>query len=68
MSFIHQDYMESSLNRWKQQNCSVTRECCRELLIGLKKQHRDQALTRLRGPDGCKVSSLEVKEYCYSAV
>ena len=61
MSIIHQDYMERSLNRWKQQNGGVTRECCRNLLIELKKQHLDQALTRLRGPDGCKVTILEIK-------
>lgn len=59
--------MEGSLNRWRQQNISVTRECCRKLLIGLKKQHLDQALTRLRGPDGCKVSVSEIEE-CYSAI
>lgn len=59
--------MESSLNRWKQQNGSVTWECCRKLLTELKKQHLDQALTRLRGPDGCKVTFLEIKE-CYTAI
>lgn len=59
--------MECSLNRWIQQNSSVTRESCRKLLTGLKKQHLDQALTRLRGPDGLKVSFLEIKE-CYSAI
>lgn len=67
MNFIHQDDIESSLNRWKQQNVTVTREYCRKLLIELKKQHLDQALTRLRGPDGCKVTFLEIKE-CYTAI
>lgn len=59
--------MESSLNRWKQQNSTATRESCRKLLIGLKRQHLDQVLTRLRGADGFKLSFLEVKD-CYTAI
>ena len=59
--------MECSLNGWIQQNNSVTRKSCRRLLIELKKQHLDQALSRLRGPDGFNVSFLEIKE-CYSAI
>ena len=59
--------MECSLNRWIQQNNSVTGESCRKLLIELKKQHLDQALGRLRGPEWFKVSFLEIKE-CYSAI
>ena len=45
----------------------MTRERCRKLLTGLKRQHLDQVLTRLRGPDRLKISFLEIKE-CYSAI
>lgn len=59
--------MECSLNRWIEKNSSVTRENCRKLLTGLKRQHLDQLLTQLRGPDGLKISFLEIKK-CYSAI
>ena len=59
--------MECKLHGYKQHNSSVTREGCRKLLIELKAKHIDRTITRLRGPDGFKVSFTEIKD-CHAAI
>ena len=59
--------MECRLNRWQQENDSLSKESCRKLLIELKQQHLHPVLTRLRGRDGFQVSFVEIKE-SYAAI
>ena len=54
--------MERSLKRWQQENSGLTKESCRNLLIGLKQQHLDPILTRLRGRDAVQLSFSDIKE------
>lgn len=60
-------YMENGLNSWQERNTQLTKETCKQLLIGLKHQHLDPVLIQLRGKDGAKVSFAEVMA-CYSAI
>lgn len=59
--------MESGLNSWQDENTRLTRECCHQLLVGLKQQHLDPVLLQLRGKDGAKVSFAEIMA-CYTSI
>ena len=57
-----QDFIESSLNHWQQENRNLTKESCCKLLVELKRRHLEPVLTRLRGRDGVHVLFSEIKE------
>lgn len=52
--------MENGLNSWQERNTQLTKDSCKQLLIGLKHHHLDPVLIQLRGKDGAKVSFAEV--------
>ena len=59
--------MENGLNSWQERNTQLTKDSCKQLLIGLKHQYLDPVLIQLRGKDGAKVSFAEVMG-CYSVI
>lgn len=61
------DFMEDRLNHWQDENTKRTKEICNQLLIGLKRQHLDPVLTKLRGKDGAKLSFAEIVA-CYNSI
>ena len=59
--------MGNKLNKWQDENNSMTREGCVVLLANLKKEYLDPILTQLTGKGGSDVSFAEIIS-AYSAI
>ena len=61
---VQQEKGVEKLRKWKNKNDDLTEKFCEKLVNELKEKHLDPVFQRIRGPQGEKVSFMDIDNGC----